>query len=389
MIFDFLPENAKFSLAMNIGVDIRPLHYYGTGNGNFLYHLLKETIRMAPEHWDWYLFTNKPIDKAYREIITSKNTRYVETGGLLSKTGPLWFHFLIPGILKKYNIRLFWSTLFLLPYRFKKRYSIPAIMNIHDFNAWIAPETMVLWKRLYLKFFTKNSLKNADMILCLSETTRSLLFRLYPQWKEQIQTEVVYPGIITPPEARIPPSTLLQGKRFFLAVGTLEPRKNFESLIDGYLLAKKEDPSLPYLVIAGKSGWKLSPTLEKLKNNAFREEGIIYVSSPKQEELFWLYENTLCFFYPSIYEGFGLQILEAAYFHKPQILSGIPIFLEIGKNFDGVFFVEEPKNPELWKEMILSVTDRMKILKINNERLGIFDYSKSAEKMIRILKSLT
>ncbi len=378
---------------MNIGVDVRPLIYPGTGNANFLFYLLKEVLNSSPKHWKWKLYSHKSIHKEYEEIIRENTELHIHScSSVRSTIGPVWLHLYLPNILKKHKIDVFWSTLFLLPYDFKKRINIPCLLNIHDLNAWMFPKTMKYWENIYLKIFTKNSLKNADTILCLSYTTQNLLLKHFQEDITNLQKklEVVYPGIIKPPKTKKPLYFSIPNEyHFYLAVGTIEPRKNFETLIKSYLDAQKEFSYLPSLIIAGKPGWKMTPLLQKLCNNELKSNNIFFFSSPKLEELYWLYKNCSVFFYPSVYEGFGLQILEAAYFKKIQILSKIQIFEEIGKHLEGIFFIEDPMDTLLWKEKILFFSEKRNVVKyskhIKNKNLSLFDYNSSAIKIIQLL----
>lgn len=376
---------------MNIGVDVRPLIYPGTGNANFLYNILKEVILNSKKNWNWKFFSHKVIHKEFSEILTEQTELYISSS-LFPKFGPIWLHFSLPKLLKKYKIDLFWEPLFLLPLNFKKRISIPALLNIHDLNAWLFPDTMKKWESLNLKIFTKNSIQNADEVFCLSLTTKNLILEIFHRdldKNSENKLKVIYPGIIEPPTNRKKPYNFTINEEFFLAVGTLEPRKNFDTLIKAYLEAKKEFTYLPPLVIAGKPGWKMNYLLKELANHRLKKDNIFFIHSPKKEELFWLYENCLAFFYPSIYEGFGLQILEAAYFGKFQVISKIPIFQEIGNYIENIEYVEDPLNTFLWKEKFLMFSNKNK--KNNNKSknnllYSIFNYQQSAKKIIEIIE---
>jgi glycosyltransferase involved in cell wall biosynthesis len=374
---------------MKIAVDVRPLSYPGTGNAVYLYHILKEVLELTKQkNWKWIFLTNKKIHPDYVDLLEGDVDISIETSILYQKLGPLWFHRKVPLLLKKYSPNVFWSTLFLLPYQYKHQVAIPAILNIHDLSAWVAPKTMKFWNQKYLKLFTLNSLINADEILCLSETTKNLILRIF-QDSDDIKNKnyhVIYPGIIEPRINRKKPLNMPLGNEFFLSVGTLEPRKNFETIIRAYIEAKKEYTYLPPLIIAGKPGWRMNETLQQLSKNQFRSENIFFIEAPSVDELFWLYENCLLFLFPSTYEGFGLPILEAAYFKKHQIISKIEIFQEIGRWIDGVTYIENPMNPIEWKDAILFYSNKKHQKKIKNQNLRFFDYKNSAKKMVEILQ---
>lgn len=313
---------------MKILVDARPLITFGNGNARYLSGMLDAAVKHHPD-WHWQLISPKGLHSGHAGIFARPNVEITIDRSILAKSGPTWLHGRVPALVNEIRPDLFWSTLFLLPHNYRERTDVPVIMNVHDVNPFVAPETMKGWNRVYSRMFLKESILAADRVLCLSATTLNDIVRTVPGVDVR-RLSVLYPGMSIPPDNRQPPTSLPGDvKEFFLAVGTLEARKNFDTLIHAYRKARLSNSYLPALVIAGSPGWKVSPLLEEVQANRLTEGGIFYVPSPSDAELFWLYENAKALFFSSLHEGFGLPALEALYFKKPVYLSDIPIFREI------------------------------------------------------------
>lgn len=343
---------------MRILVDARPLITVGNGNARYLSAMLDSAIRLKPD-WHWHLISHRALNTSYSSIFTQSNVEISIHGSLMSKAGPLWLHTPFSGsvidIINRVEPDLFWSTLFLLPYHYQKRTTVPAILNVHDLNPFIVPQTMKSWVRIYSRQFLKDSIRNADRVLCLSETTRNHILQLIENVDPQKLT-VQYPGINKPPDTRKRPAALpvsITENQFFLAVGTLENRKNFDTLIQAHIEAGRQNANLLPLVIAGGTGWNMTPLLKKLQRNEFIANKIYFVKSPQDSELFWLYQNAKALFFSSFHEGFGLPVIEALQFQKPIYLSDIDIFREIAPSADFV----APTDIQNWSKWFLYLTE--------------------------------
>jgi glycosyltransferase involved in cell wall biosynthesis len=162
----------------------------------------------------------------------------------------------------------------------------------------------------------------ADLILAISEYTRQHFLSTFPGFPSS-RTAVVYPasrfdGLC---DARTPGRfAALQPKGFWLSVGTIEPRKNHERLLDAYRILKAESGSTLPLVLAGGQGWLLKH-FDTLLHGLERGREIILPGYVSDAELTWLYQNCFGFVYPSLFEGFGMPVLEALGFGAPVLCS--------------------------------------------------------------------
>lgn len=162
----------------------------------------------------------------------------------------------------------------------------------------------------------------ADLIVAISEYTRQHFLATFPGFPES-RIAVVYPASRfenlrpAPPPARF---SSLKPNGFWLSVGTIEPRKNHGRLLDAYRTLKGEGAPMLPLVLAGGHGWLLEHFDAFLHGLEVGREVILagYVSN---DELKWLYQNCFGFVYPSLFEGFGMPVVEALGLGGPVLCS--------------------------------------------------------------------
>jgi glycosyltransferase involved in cell wall biosynthesis len=313
-------------------VDGRPLAYPMAGNTRYLLETLAYLLRPeAPYRYEIAL--NKPLHPDYRR--NGFNPIVHPMPGLL------WLNTRIPALARTLEADIFWGTLQLLPV--VSMGHTRQVLTVHDLNSWLAPQTMGFMNRIQHQLLAPLSLKKADHIFCLSKSTSQDLLSLFP-WMET-KRQVVYPGITQKP-ATAQAIPLLQGKNWILTVGSLEPRKNHTFLIQAFLESQKIQNEETCLVIAGGLGWgKRSPLIQALLEGALEKHRVFYIKSPSDSELRWLYEGCQMFAFPSLYEGFGLPLLEALSYHRVCLASDIPVFREI---LDPSIDILLPHQLDLW-----------------------------------------
>jgi glycosyltransferase involved in cell wall biosynthesis len=302
----------------NIAVDARPLSYGMTGNSRYLFEALK--VLRERNSFNYTLYSNRVV--------------------IEKKPGPIWLHLRIPKVIREDQNDLFWGTLQLLPW---KKLKIPECVNFHDLNFISAPETMTRSNYWQHRFFSPLTIKNADRIFCLSKNTELEIGEFRPQSKSKLKT--VYPGVI-----RVKRSAIQYKEKYgnyIFSVGTLEPRKNIYTIVESYLILKKENPSYPLnLVIAGRIGWGEAELTKKLLSGELEKSGIFFIQKPSEEDLSSLYEDSEAFAFPSLHEGFGLPLIEAQIAQKICIASDIRVFKEILSPNSDIFV--SPKSISDW-----------------------------------------
>lgn len=190
------------------------------------------------------------------------------------------------------------------------------IAVIHDMAYLDCPETVRKRTLFHLKHTMRAVCRQADLILTVSEFSRRRVIH-HLKVKEE-QTAVVPCGIdfkdfhcshSEQEIVRIKQKYGISGE-YYLYVGTLEPRKNVERLLVAYSLLKKEIRQIPKLVLAGRKGW-MYERMFRLVDKLMLKEDIIFTGYIGREEKPILMQGAKIFVFPSLYEGFGIPVLEA------------------------------------------------------------------------------
>ena len=206
---------------------------------------------------------------------------------------------------------------------FRRAGAPPAVIFVHDLAFRLrAPE--VPWQqRLYLRTVLPRALRQSAAVLVPSETTRNDLLRIYPMKGLEPKVHIIPEGLPPAVEPGPLPDGLEPG--FILAVGTVEPRKNYPRLLAAYRQLRGRavpfiingHPGVPQLVIAGRPGWAYGDTLSRIQ----AEPGVRYLGHVDEPTLESLYRSASVLVFASLYEGFGLPLLEAMGHGVPAVVG--------------------------------------------------------------------
>jgi len=223
------------------------------------------------------------------------------------------------------SVRLFHATEHLLP-RLKR---IRTVFTLHDLIFKLYPQHHLPRNWMYLQLAMPLFLRRADAVICVSECTRRDAQRFYgvPDSKLRVIYEGIHPRfqpVRDLAECRRVRDKLQLPERYALAVGTVEPRKNLTTLFQAYRSYldshPEHDTDPPAIVVAGRQGW-----LEESSFRAARESRLTglarFVGFVDDADLPALYSMATLFVMPSVYEGFGLPVLEAMACGAPVICS--------------------------------------------------------------------
>ncbi len=217
------------------------------------------------------------------------------------------------------------------PSMVRLRSTTKLILVVHDLSPVLMPQ-MYSWKdQLWHKLINIPALcKRADKILAVSEYTKQSLIKEFGISPDKIQVGLL--GIDHDRYHSDLPIGLLRRVRniynlpgeFILFVGTLEPRKNLPALIKAFEALKSDQT----LVIAGKLGWRYSEVMKMIENSPKRKQ-IIYLGYIPEEHKPALIKLARVFAWPSLYEGFGLPVLEAMAVGTPVLTSSVTSLPEV------------------------------------------------------------
>ncbi len=244
-----------------------------------------------------------------------------------------------------------------------------------------------------LKKWTPISVKRAKKVLTISEFSKKEIIRLYGTAPEKI--DVVYPAFDKEVfHGKIPETKQISVRNkygiagsFLLFWGTLQPRKNIIRLIEAF--SKLKETRLK-LVIAGKKGWLYDQILDHAKKMGVANR-VIFTGFPPTEDLPALIKTSRAFVLPSLYEGFGMPVVEAQAVGAPIVVSRVSSLPEVAG--ESGIYIEDPNSVESIKsalEKVMSLTrkERIRLIKEGKENTKRFDWDASAIKIISILKNI-
>ncbi|KKT35834.1 MAG: Glycosyl transferase group 1 [Parcubacteria group bacterium GW2011_GWA2_44_12] len=260
------------------------------------------------------------------------------------------------------------------------------ILTVYDLSFEIFPEFFSLRQNAWYKAVRAKMLcEKFDKIITVSHNSRDDLIEKYGVSKEKIK--VIYPGADDQtPLLKNPslPETVRKKYRlpqtFVLSLGTLEPRKNTLALIEAIERINEHIPEPLHLVLAGKIGAKGNP-LESSQNND-KIHSIGYVDERDKHAL---YQMASCFVFPSMYEGFGMPVLEAMQAGVPVITSSHSSLKEVARS---AALLVNPYNLEELSSALLAMLSSARLrehfIRKGRERASDFSWAQATSELLKL-----
>ncbi len=283
-------------------------------------------------------------------------------------------------------------TIFHSPFLYSPKFKkAKIILTVHDLRFKVFPETYTFLRGRYLMYKVPKSLKKADHIVSISDFTKLEIIKHFrtPSSKITVIHEAVNASSFNVNNQlesdRIKESGLIAGE-YLLAVGHVEPRKNYVRLIEAIDQLNSELGANLKLVIVGKTSFKSDESIQAIQHSP----NVIYLNFVEFGELLWLYNNCKFHIFPSIYEGFGFPSLEAAIFGKATAGANVSSIPEITGE-GGIYF--DPFSTEDMKMKIKALYSNEKLLKEKSllavKNLEGFSWKRNAEQTIQVYHTLT
>lgn len=268
------------------------------------------------------------------------------------------------------------------------------IVTVHDMAYKRFPETVRFKTRKMLDISLKKSINRADLIITVSEFSKQEILSFFPQCARKI--EVVYNGVDLNVFRPMSDQVMIEKVKrkyniegdFLLYLGTIEPRKNIERLLEAYSLIKKKLRYYPKLVLAGGKGWLDSGifrTLEKLK----LKDNVVLSGYVGDEDVPVLMNAARAFLFPSIYEGFGMPPLEAMACGVPVLTASVASLPEVVG--DAAVLVDPFSVDSISSGMKKIISDeklRTQLSQKGKERAKLFSWEIVTEKLYKIYEDL-
>jgi glycosyltransferase involved in cell wall biosynthesis len=265
------------------------------------------------------------------------------------------------------------------------------IYTVYDVSFWTVPEFTTDENRLTCQAGTLDALARADGFIFISRSAREEFERVLPGWLEEraVPSAVIHLGAreTNPMAGNRPPLQMPADEPYWLAVGTVQPRKNYEALIEALPLYRQRSGRPAPLVVAGGSGWKSEALKEKLARHE-AEGAIRWLGYVDDDELNALYRNARGLLFPSWYEGFGLPVLEAMSHGCPVIASDVTSLREVGGTAARYI---DPTRPETIAEAMLALETRTDLAQLRAKSLEQsrgFSWRKAAEETLAFYREV-
>jgi glycosyltransferase involved in cell wall biosynthesis len=229
----------------------------------------------------------------------------------------------------------------------------PTVVTVYDLSFVHYPEYLSAARRAYLRAFTRTTCQRAARVLAISQSTADDLTHTYAIPPDKI--DIAYPGYDAARMRPLPPETVAAFRaqhdlpqRFWLFIGTLEPRKNLLTLLRAYA-ALPAAQRLP-LIIGGGKGWNYEPIFEAVRR--YHLHDVRFIGFVPSESLPLWYNSAETFFFPSVFEGFGLPVLEAMACGTPVVVSSASSLPEIAGEAG---LCLPPHEPDAWAQAMQQV----------------------------------
>jgi glycosyltransferase involved in cell wall biosynthesis len=349
------------------------------GIGWFTSQTVQRIVKNHPEH-DFFFFFDRPYDKSFvfapnvTPVVVHPQARHP----ILFY---IWFEWSIPQMLRKYKIDLFLSPDGYMSLGAK----VPTCLVLHDLAFEHYPEHFVPAHRMYWRHYARLFARKATRIATVSNFSRQDIVDQYGI--DPAKIDVVYNGAhdeykpLTADQREAVKQQYADGCEYFVFAGALHPRKNIVHLLKAFVKFKKRQQSNMKLVIVGRLAWKYEEVAQMRAEMPFKDE-VKWVGYMNVDELSKVIGGAYALVYASLFEGFGIPILEALECDVPAIVSNTSSMPEVAG--DAGLLVDPTDVDDIAAKMELIYKDellRKKLIIAAREQAKKFDWNRSAEKL--------
>lgn len=370
---------------MLIGIDAsRAVSQEPTGTENYSLHLIRTLVRLAGRKHRFRLYLRDVPPEGILPDGDSVELRIVQPRRL-------WTHMGLALEVARHPPDVLYVPAHVLPLVCR----VPSVATVHDLGYRYYPRAHTTWSRWYLEWSTHRNVRTAARVIVDSKATRRDLERFLGVPRNKVV--VAYPagsrGV-----ARVEDAALVRAAQrrygldgpYLMAIGTLHPRKNLELLVDAFgdLCA---DPSAPpdlRLVLAGKRGWLWQPLLARIRKRDL-EARVTCTGYLDAAELSAMLTGATAMVMPSLYEGFGLPVLEAMACDVPVICSNVSSLPEVAG--DAALYIDPHDREGLREAMARLLTDGTlceELVRKGRQRLPLFSWERCAATVLPVLEEV-
>lgn len=348
------------------------------GIGWYSYQTLKRLVEKHPEHEFIFIF-DRPFDSSF---IFGKNVTPVVVGPPARHPVLfyLWLDWSVAFVLRKYK-----ADVFLSPDGFGcLSTKVPTCLVIHDLAFEHYPEHQKASHSFYYRKYTPKFARNAKRIVTVSEFSKNDIAKRYNIAPEKIGVsnnaahEAYKP--LSWVEKNVVKEKYTEGCEYFIFAGALHPRKNVVNLLKAFVRFKKFNRSNMKLIIVGRMAWNYKEVVE-MKNEMPFKEDVVWLGYLDVTELSVVMGGAYALVYASLFEGFGIPIIEAYKCGVPAIVSNTSSMPEVAA--DAALLVEDPTNyREIAEQMTRLYKDetlRQKLVENTLTQAAKYTWDKAAD----------
>lgn len=332
---------------MRIGVNVRLFtNHNPEGIGRYMYETLKVMTQEHSRHEFIFFF-----DRQYsNDFLFAENIIpvIIKPKAIHAILWYFWFEWRLPYYLKKYKVDVFLS-----PDGFAStRTSVPTCIVVHDLAFVHYPHFFKKATAVYYQKFVPQFLRKARTIAAVSNYTKEDIKTFVPDKEGQITVTgcAASDGFkpITQDKIQFVRDKIAGGAPYFFFVGALHPRKNIVNLLKAFEILCRENVREAKLVIAGRMAWRSNEIKKAIEEFPFKKQ-LIYHGPVSSDELPDLMAAAYAVVYPSVFEGFGIPILESMLCDVPVITSNTSSMPEAGG--DAALYADPQKPEEIALQM--------------------------------------
>jgi glycosyltransferase involved in cell wall biosynthesis len=308
---------------MKIGLDAKRAFLNPTGLGNYSRNIILGLLEHFPQH-QYFLFTPKIVENDfYKKVKSLPNVTIVQPKTKIFTS--YWRSFKITGLIKKWGLDVYHGLSNELPYNIK-RSAARKVVTIHDLIPFKEDAFRSPIEDFFYKTKMHSACKHADTIVAISQATKKDIQFYFGTPDKKIQ--VIYQPVIHK-ELKAPVDVVEKyhlPEKFILQVGTVEYRKNIQVILRAMMQLR--EPDLHFVIVGKKK--RFAKSLQSYGANHGLEDVLHFIDPVTDDELSAFYQSCRAVVYPSLYEGFGLPIVEAIGCGKAVLTTRGSCFEEAG-----------------------------------------------------------
>jgi len=372
-----------------IAIDYTPAHEQGGGIGRYVRELVAALAHIDPYSAEYRLFaagaprnaTPPPHLETFAWCPTPITPKW---------SARIWHRAHIPLPIEAFvgRVDVYHATDFVLPPTLPHTNTI---LTVHDLSFVRVPESASPKLKRYLDRVVPDSVRRADLVLADSQATKDDLVALYHTHPDKIQ--VLLSGV----DSRFQPATTdprdlcrkynIPPRPYIFSVGTVQPRKNYARLIQALALVRARGHDVS-LVIAGGKGWLEDPIYAAIRE-ANMQEYVHFIGFADEQDLPALYTHAACTAFVSLYEGFGLPILESMGCGTPVVTSRVSSLPEVAG--DAALMIDPYDThaiAESISRILIDDTLRQTLIRRGRERVKQFTWERSARQLVDLYRQV-